>query len=296
MATSPSENTLELNVTHEILNDLEPLFGRVTAKSPTRVDEGDLGYDVQLSFALRTQFQYKRPQTETNRGVSFKVNGQQVSTLRMRDPTRTAFLTCPIALREDEIPGAIERTAFVDVNAVSSKTSRLYIPANQPIGQAAGAAKIKNGSYYQIPRGSIYSWDDLLQGIQNRNIGMIIRRQMNQSSNFESFMRRLWLLENLFTRSPRSDSASRYRTDGGEDNKSLNQEYMRELTSFATEQQNIIFQESDVEGVSREEDREGLEDTIASMEDTRHPSIYKISRSTEHVLENGAPGAQLPLS
>lgn len=287
MADTPNESTLELNVTHEMLSDLEPLFGQVTAKSPTRVAERDLGYDVQLSFALRAQFQYKRPMSDTNRGVSFSVNGDQVSTLRLRDPTRTAFLVCPVALREDEIPGTIDRTAFIDVQAVNADTSRIYIPRSAPVGQRDGEAKIKNGGYYPIPQHAIYRWEDVRQGIQNRNVGMIIRRQMRHTPDFQAFMQRLSMLENLYQPPSDTRTGSRYLPDGGKDEPVLNQEYASELTSFATEQRRELYDEREEFRPYDDEDTERLWTTIEKMAGTRHPSLFRISRSTEHILESG---------
>lgn len=302
MTQTPSENTLELNVTHEMLTDLEGAFGRTTAKSPTRVAENDLGFDVQLSFALRVQFQYKRPQTTTSRGVSFSINGDQVSTLRMRDPLRVAYLVCPIALREDEVPGSITRTAFVDVHAVNAFTSRVYIPSGPPIGYADGGLKIKNGGYYPIPKENIYSWDDIRTGILDRNLGMAIRHQAAVSGAYQEFQRRLAKLANLYNPRPQVGPGSQYLTDGGEDpsDQVLNEEYATDLVNFARGQRQELIvnrdQDRDWDDSEREYDERGLWSTIENMGGARHPSTFRISRSTEYVFEDGDTASHLNLS
>lgn len=241
------------------------------------------------------QFQYKRPMSETKRGIAFSINGDQVATLRMRDPTRTAFLTCPVALREDQIPGAINRTAFVDVHAIHANTSRLYIPTKQPIGNTGGKAKIKKGGYYPNPQAAIYDWNDILSGIQTQALGMIIRDGITTSSDFEAFMRRLAMLENLYTAAHTTSVGARYLTDGGKDEPMLNEEYATNLIDFAMEQRQELYIELEQPTDSLPEEAELLWDTIGAMADTRHPSIHKISRSSEYLMERGDSVPRVPL-
>lgn len=302
MTNTPNESTLELNVTHEMLTDLDKEFNRTTVKSPTRLAESDLGFDTQLEFALRTQFQYKRPQSSTSRGVAFQVNGDQVSTLRMRDPFRVAFLACPVALREDEVPDSLIKTAFVDVHAVNAFTSRLYIPhpSESPIGTADGQLKIKNGGYYGVPREGIHSWQDIFSGIRSRNLGMTVRRRATPSQNLQEFRRRLAKLANLYNPHPRGGTGGEYLTDGGEepDERILNEDFATDLVDFARDQRQQFYVnvEREVEDeMSAQVDQEGLRDSIRAMEDSRHPATHRIGGSSEHILEDGQQDQPLKL-
>ena len=303
MVNTPSESTLELNVTHEMLTDLDKAFDRTTVKSPTRLAESDLGFDTQLEFALRTQFQYKRPQSSTSRGVAFQINGDQVSTLRMRDPFRVAFLACPVALREDDVPDSLARTAFVDVHAVNSFTSRLYIPdpSVSPIGTVDGQLKIKNGDYYGVPKEGIYRWQDIFSDIRSRNLGMIARRGVSPSQDLQRFRQRLAKLANLYNPYPRGGTGNEYLTDGGEepDERILNEDFATDLVDFAREQRQQFYTNTEREiedETSAQVDREGLRDTIIAMEDSRHPATHRIGGSSEHILEDGQQDQPLKLA
>jgi hypothetical protein len=296
---TPSENTLELNVTHEMLTELDGIFGRKIAKSPTRVAESDLGFDVQLSFARRVQFQYKRPQGETSRGVTFAINGDQVSTLRMRDPERVAYLVCPMVLREDNLPGAIHRTAFIDVHAVNTNTSRIYVPSESPVGTVAGSLKIKNAGYYPVPKGAIYDWMDIYNDIINNNIGMFIKRGGDMTQPVKQFRKRLVKLTNLYSRDPYASLGQYYLTDGGDtsDERVLNEEHATDLIDFALEQRQMLLRENEVNqeiGPEREVDEQGLRKTIARMEETQSPSTFRIGRSTEYIFEREEEIDHLP--
>jgi hypothetical protein len=200
--------------------------------------------------------------------------------------------------RTDE-NGAIHRTAFVDVHAINSFTSRIYIPPEPPVGTADGSFKIKNGDYYPISKEDIYNWENIYSQIVNRNHGMLIRREGDMTRSFKQFRKRLAKLTNLYRSNSYSSPGRRYLTDGGNDDHHLDEEYATNLVEFALEQRQSLLREHEMNqyiGTNRETDEQGLRETIARMEDAQHPSTFRISQSSEYILEKGDTINHLNLS
>lgn len=293
MVKYPTENSLTINTTHQMLSYLSNDYKRTTATSPTRREEKGVGYDVQLSFALRLQFQYKRPQNIHNsRGVTFKVNGEQVGTLSFRDDTQTPYLACPAVQHRGQLNESLKNCYFVNAHPVSEKTSRLYIPPNYTSNSSEEVtAKIKKGDYYSIPDRAVKTWDELVKGIRNRNLGLPIRKNGQTTSQYRSFVKRLKRLNNLYT--------DPLRTDGGEDSteedkRILNEEAANSLVEFAINQYQEFY-EGHEDMPTPDEEREALWQVIYQMDETSDPSVHKIRRSRDVVFEKGNQQSPLEL-
>lgn len=135
----PTENTLTINVTHEMLEVIHEDFPETVAVSPTREAENDYGYDTAMdwAWAKAVAFQFKRPFEETgtiqNRNgtegrVKFEADPEQLETLQNRYREREAFLTLPLVRDRREMPDNLGETVFVDVHGIEpSNPSRIYV-------------------------------------------------------------------------------------------------------------------------------------------------------------------------
>lgn len=93
MASYPSENSLVVNATHQLLDRIRGPYNQTIAIALTRYQEHQAGggYDVELPLAMRFLFQYKATKAKPNRGVRFKLDTQQITTLATREPSEVAY-------------------------------------------------------------------------------------------------------------------------------------------------------------------------------------------------------------
>lgn len=138
----PSESTLEMDITYDMLNEYRQIYPDTTALSPSRRMEGDddgLGYDVaqEHPWGRAVVFQYKRPiysdyylaaeigefshltnQNHRDNGqfIKFKMDLDQLNTLQQNFNSDEAFYAIPTTTRRLSLPHAIGSTLFVDVH------------------------------------------------------------------------------------------------------------------------------------------------------------------------------------
>lgn len=296
MSGYPTENSLVINTTHKMLSSLESDFRQKAATSPTRREEKGSGYDVQLSFALRLQFQYKRPQNNhSRRGVTFDVNGEQVGTLCFRDDTQTPYLACPAVEHRGQLKNSLKNCFFVNAHPVSEKTSRLYIPEDYGSNPSAEVtAKIKNGDYYTIPDRAIKRWDEMIKGIRSRNLGLTIRKNSRTTPAYQNFVNRLKDLNNLYySQSPRTDGGQEGPPDDYE--RVLNEEAAYGLINHAMDRYEEWYDELDDMPTFEEEEKALWKLIEEKMGQTTSPAVHRIRRSRDVIFEDGNKAQRLEL-
>lgn len=138
----PSESTLEMDITHDMVNEYRQVYPDTTALSPSRKQEGDddgLGYDVaqEHPWGRAVVFQYKSPrysdyyvgaeigefrhlsdQSHPDNGqfIKFEVDREQLKILQQNFASDEAFYAIPATVRRLSLPHAIGSTLFVDVH------------------------------------------------------------------------------------------------------------------------------------------------------------------------------------
>lgn len=158
----PSESTLEMDITHDMVNEYRQIYPDTIALSPSRKMEGGddgLGYDVAQAhpWGRAVVFQYKSPnysdyylaaevgrfrhlvdQSHPDDGqfIKFQVNLEQLDILQQNFDPDEAFYAIPAIIRRLSLPHAIEFTLFVDVHDFpnpnqwnSNNKIRMGIPA-----------------------------------------------------------------------------------------------------------------------------------------------------------------------
>ena len=298
MASYPSENSLVVNTTHQILTRIRGPYNQTTAIAPTRYQEHQAGggYDIELPLAMRLLFQYKAPKAEPNRGVRFKLDVEQITTLATREPAEVAYYACPVVDSDNQLSDALTECYFIDAQAIEAGSSQLYIPTDYP--NSPVQAKFKDSSdqsgwvgdpanYYEIPRSAVKMWDNVKTGIESRNIGMVIRESGPTTASYDDFVDRLqdlWALQD--------DTLGQARTDGGEPNGS-DQQRIERLVSFACSQHRQLFAESNVEMPDIERHESHLRETLQGYQTVRRPDVHGIGRAQELVAQSGNPGRVL---
>jgi hypothetical protein len=301
MSKYPTENSLTINNTHQMLSNFDTKNSQVAATSPSRRREKGHGYDVQYTFVKRIQFQYKRPKYQHNsRGLCFKINNDQVTTLRLRDARRIAYLACPYVTNQSQLKDTLSRTIFIDAQAVRGNTTRLFIPedysdANDPSSVNESVTALFNDGnkrdYYEIPDNSIFVWDTIESSINTRKIGQVVRDNGELTQPYKQFVERLSTLMNLYNPASPSGVA----TDGGEPedrNNQVDEQAMERLVNHATREHQQIYLEDAEHDIEQDndvisEDRRGLVDGIEQMSGVRDPQVHGIRRSREIIYESG---------
>jgi hypothetical protein len=124
----PNENTTEVNVTSQQLDQLQSAGEETVALAPTRVDEGGgtneigAGYDITFDTAREVFLQHKSPDGTIVRGrgdmermwLKFKINTEQLLSLAIQYGSQRAYYALPIVTTSSELGTAVDRTVFVD--------------------------------------------------------------------------------------------------------------------------------------------------------------------------------------
>lgn len=294
MALYPSENSLVVNATHQLLDRIRGPYNQTIAIAPTRYQEHQAGggYDVELPLAMRLLFQYKAPKAKPNRGVRFKLDTQQITTLATREPSEVAYYACPVVESDNQLSDALMECYFIDAQAVEAGSSQLYIPTDYP--NSFVQAKFKDSAdqsgwvgdpenYYRIPHSAVKMWDEIKTGMESRSIGMSIRESGSTTTSYGDFVDRLqdlWALHD--------DSLGQVRTDGGEPNDN-NQQRIERLVSFASSQHRRIFEDSDIELPDIERHEHYLRETLHGYQNVRRPDVHGIRRAQEVIAQSGSP-------
>lgn len=184
----PTENTLTINITHEILSIVHRIFPKAVAVSPTRQDESKYGYDVAADwkFAKSLAFQYKRPQAETgsiqglnlhDHYVKFPANSDQWETLKDNFEPGEAFLALPNVRDRADMPGNLHRdTIFIDVHALNvSNPTLLYASDWNHLIPGTDIYVRGDSGPRQIDPKWVFNWDSLWSNILSCDAGRLLR-------------------------------------------------------------------------------------------------------------------------
>ncbi|MFP9061716.1 hypothetical protein ACLI4R_14450 [Natrialbaceae archaeon A-chndr2] len=213
----PSENSLTLNTTHQMLRYFEDnnktRFKHLVAFSPTRKWENVSGYDVHIPFLKTTVFQYKRPKVPDNgKPVSnlerrFSLNADQWLTLLLLFDRGQAFFTLPDVMRNDDLTHSLKSTVFVDVYGVLPDTSLAYVNRNSMqttfsssvslLKTTPPQGKIRNGSKYRFHPNHVYDWREMYDGINNCNLGLRLGNVEERTEAYQTFTDRVERLSEL---------------------------------------------------------------------------------------------------
>lgn len=184
----PTENTLTLNITHEMLTSLKPSFSRITAISPARRWENVKGYDVKLNFAKVVVFQFKRPcgRLRSSRLIRFPLNGTQINTLSNLFNVNQAYIALPRVLDHPTLyrhsGSLINRTIFIDVYGLASNMTTLYIPSTRPSRPIQ--YKIKNRGYGVVNNAFVKNWNQLFSDLEECKVGLPIIKNKRKTKEF----------------------------------------------------------------------------------------------------------------
>lgn len=256
----PTENTLTLNVTHDVLDRLERTFTKISAFSPTRRMEKYLGFDVGLYFAKGIVFQYKRPTGTRNGKVKFSINEDQRHTLSTLFSRQEAFFALPNIRDPSNLPNGVSKTIFVDVKGVMIDTSIIYLPNRTPYNSLPTAhGKIRNGEYYPLSQAYIYTGNQLIRKIRNCDVGQMIVSEGKKTDKFREFEERVDKL---------------YR---------LNKEWLfRKYADLVSEWREMEFGID----IGEEEIQKIVEEKVKNLKKVKDPSTHQIKRSEMLILEN----------
>ena len=191
----PTENTLTLNITHEMLTSVEPIFPKVTAISPARRWENVKGYDVKLNSVKVVVFQYKRPYgirrmrrffRRPSKWIRFPLNGNQIHTLSILFNINQAYIALPRVLDHPTLythsGSLVNRTIFIDVYGLTSNMTTLYIPSARPSGPIQ--YKIRNGGYGAVNNAFVKNWNQLLSDLEECEVGLPIIKNKRKTKEF----------------------------------------------------------------------------------------------------------------
>jgi len=186
----PTENTLTLNVTHQLLKKIEKNFTNAVAFSPSRRMEKLRGYDVKLDFAKCIVFQFKRPKlinlkTKKN-PIRFHLNNDQLLVLQSNFSSNEAFFGLPLILSSSELKYAYRHTFYIDVHNILTNTS--FIDVINPNGFNF-KGKIRNGSRYEI--NSIINNNKMICKIINCDYGLSLFEEDVLTKKFNKLIKRI---------------------------------------------------------------------------------------------------------
>ena len=193
--TVPTENTLTLNITHEMLTTVRPTFPKVTAISPARRWENIKGYDVKLNSVKVVVFQFKRPDGirwmrrffhRPSKWIKFPLNGNQIHTLSTLFNVNQAYIALPRVLDHPTLyrhsGSLINRTIFIDVYGLTSNMTTLYIPSTRPSRPIQ--YKIKNGGYGVVNNAFVKNWNQLFSDLEECKVGLPIIKNKRKTKEF----------------------------------------------------------------------------------------------------------------
>lgn len=192
----PTENTLTVNITSEILDDVQEVFEEAVVTSPTRRRENHYGYDTAMDWGWAKAFalQYKRPSEDTGgiqggpsgQYIKFSANDEQIRKLRGAYRPEEAFLVLPTVQRRSSMPDNLKRdTVFIDVHGITVKEPTLiYIPPNHGPDTSLPIYIRGDSGVTDIDSDDIYYWDELWEGLLECTIGHELDLR---SSNYEIY-------------------------------------------------------------------------------------------------------------
>lgn len=193
----PTENTLVVNGTHEILKDIRKVFENAVAVNPSRNEENDFGYDISIDwdwvkiFGLQFKsFDTKAPIRLNGRLTrteyyKFNINKEQHEQLKYNFPhPRMAFYTLPVfptreslkpPLLEEKLlyyffsdsglePVEFSRVFFVDVQDIPKGVTKISISTNSTSFEST-VCYCKDRAHHKIDYKDVFSWNDIWEGL-----------------------------------------------------------------------------------------------------------------------------------
>lgn len=193
----PNENTTEVNITSDQINELEEYYTDILALAPTRVKEGGRGededgvaFDITFNQGREVFIQHKAPDKSYSRGphqnqkrdwLKFKIDSDQLTRLAIFYDWGEAFYAFPVVTGDESLNECLKRTVFVDAHRlflrqfnsantmVSNEISYILIESHgvvHPINQlkyfhSVGAFKTPNGEYKMKPNGTHHPYFDI---------------------------------------------------------------------------------------------------------------------------------------
>lgn len=301
----PSENSLTLHATHEILKWLERRTSKAIAKSPSRINEGnrDGGYDVEHITARAFHLQYKSIHNE--RKTSFTLRdgsnssynpycqyklklGQHNTLLIHNEAVNHGFYALPLVQSENGLTDTLSKTVFVNIYAIEIPTKYLYVsetPNNQPVVYGRTYHRFGSGAeFYPITSG-VYTWNSLRSQLQRDALGFEIRNQAGFTSTYADRLIRQVLLKHLYDS---QWSPQNIASDGGERPSQLRRDIAEYLTSYVFEQIEQFNESHQDLNERKRVSRESFIDMLKDYAETRDPSLHGIRRSRQILTEQGA--------
>ena len=203
----PTENTLTVNITHEILDDIREVFPQTVAVTPTREEEKDYGYDISVdwqwmkTFALqfktfRNTGSIRLNESHTdNEYYKFKLDSQQHKQLIDHFPLhRMAFYVLPVfPTRDDLKPPLLEseiyyryisnrelkhdersRVFFVDIHDVPLGSTMISISTNAA-NYFQAVCYCQDREHHTIHMKNVFTWEDIWNGLLGCRMGAKLR-------------------------------------------------------------------------------------------------------------------------
>jgi len=302
----PSENSITLHATHEILSWLESQASRAVAKSPSRINEGnqDGGYDVEYTTVRAFHIQYKsiynnrktpfelRDNTKSSGAPyhQYKLLLNQHNTLLIHNEAiNHGFYALPLVEDENGLPSTLANTIFVDVYAVERGTKYLYVSqSNTGCPQVYARTFDWYGSspdFYPITSG-IYTWRGLRYMLSRDALGFGIRDQSGFTAEYIDRLIRRVLLAHVFD--PHWSSRG-LASDGGDPTAEPREEIVSYLKSFIRNQRNRFKEYHDLSPQRTDQANRDFQAVLQESVDSRDPSLAGIRHSKQIIAESGKP-------
>lgn len=217
----PTENTLTINIVHEILQWKLLFFEEAVALSPTRKEEKELGYDIALDWAKLYTLQFKqfnrnatgpiilKGTRTTGDFLKYEIRKEQHQKLCDNYPIRgMAFFVIPFAKRRDALPGLLPNTVFIDVHDIPVGTTKLSLPKHglsifsTPLRYRM--RRVKGPVYYckdreHHPLNKVYNWGEIWGNLLSCSQGFLLKEHGETSSLVEELSNELGRQEKDFS-------------------------------------------------------------------------------------------------
>ncbi|SHL60481.1 hypothetical protein [Haladaptatus paucihalophilus] len=216
----PTENTLEVNVTHELLQDIRKVFKYAVAVNPTRGEEKDFGYDISIDWnwlkifalqfkAFRTKGSIRLNGSNTKENYyKYELDKEQHSQLKYYFPhSRMAFYTLPVfPTRNDLKPpllsskliyhiysrGKLERRElprvfFIDVHDIPAGATKISVSTDIDDLRRA-VCYCKDREHHAIDHRAVFSWGKVWEGIRSCRMGVKLREDGDPTEDLHNIV------------------------------------------------------------------------------------------------------------
>ena len=216
----PTENTLEVNITHEILQQIREVFKKAVAVNPTRGEENDFGYDISVDWDWLKIFalQFK---TFDNKGAirlngyhtkreyyKYELNKKQHKQLMYHFPLPSmAFYTLPVfPQRKDLDPPLLDleliyldisedkykiielpRVIFIDVHTIPADATKISISTDSNNANRA-VCYCKDRKHHTIDYKNVFSWQEIWDGLLSCQMGAKLREDGEPTQDVYNIM------------------------------------------------------------------------------------------------------------